>query len=187
MSAKLPFLPLHVAEFLADTEHLDGEETGAYLRILMSMWMEGASASNEAARLCRIARVSPRKWPAVWKVIGGFFSPDGEGRITQKRLKAEYTKAVEIVGKRRESGKRGGEAKALRTASIGLAIASVLPDVSQQVASRLPWHKNIERKISNLTTSEQEPAPVVEERSELLNASLRRMGRLKDGKDEEAA
>lgn len=190
MSAR-PFMQWYIGDYLRDTGHLNAEQHGAYLLLLGAMWVRDGSVPNDAAQLAQIARVERRRWPAVWAVLSPFFIQDNDGGLTQKRLRQEIAKANEIGAKRRENGKLGGQAKALKSASIGLAIASVLPAVSHQSASlsarRLPYHSHIESKISNLTTSEQDSAPAVEDRSESLKASLRRMGRLKDGKDEDAA
>ena len=52
------FLPLFVADYLADTTDLTTEEHGAYLLLLMASWRNGGTITSDHAKLARIAKLS---------------------------------------------------------------------------------------------------------------------------------
>lgn len=129
-----PFMQLYVGDYLADTLHLTTEQHGAYLLLLMTMWRADASLPNDPAKLARIARVSAKRWPSVWSEIAPFFVVDGD-TITNPRLTKEHQKAVSISQERRNAGKKGGNANALKSKAAVEANASVLPKHSQKSES----------------------------------------------------
>src|SRR5688572_1358267 len=61
MTAKRPWMPLYIADFHADTTHLNAAETGAYLLLIMHYWQRGKLPTDEG-QLARIARLSRRDW-----------------------------------------------------------------------------------------------------------------------------
>ena len=124
-------MQLYVGDYLADTLHLTTEQHGAYLLLLMTMWRAGASLPNDASKLARICRVSPKRWPSVWAEISAFFEIDGD-LITNPRLTKEHQKAVSISQERKTAGKKGGQANALKNQKAGKANASDLPEHSQK-------------------------------------------------------
>lgn len=125
-----PFMQLYPADYLGDTQHLTTEQHGAYLLLLMTMWRLGGSLPNDPVKLARIARVSPRRWHLVAPEVMAFFDVEGD-TVTQKRLVEEYQKALSISEKRSASGKRGGDAKALKNHDATVANAKQLPKHSQ--------------------------------------------------------
>lgn len=125
-----PFMQLYVGDYLADTLHLTTEQHGAYLLLLMTMWRAGASLPNDPAKLARIARVSPKRWGQVWEGVAEFFDIEGD-TITNRRLTKEHQKAVSISQERKQAGRKGGNANALKTKKPTEANASVLPKHSQ--------------------------------------------------------
>lgn len=125
-----PFMQLYVGDYLADTLHLTTEQHGAYLLLLMTMWRHDAALPNDAAKLARIARVSPKRWPAIWAEIEGFFVVDGD-KITNRRLTKEHQKAVSISQERKTAASLGGKAKALKDKDARLANGSDLACHSQ--------------------------------------------------------
>ena len=87
------WMPLYVGDFVADTMHLNAEQTGAYLALLMAEWRMGPLEDN-ANFLARIARVPLVRWlRTVGPVVRTFFDTTG-GRLSQKRLEAERATAV---------------------------------------------------------------------------------------------
>jgi len=125
--ASPPFMQLYVADFLADTQHLTTEETGAYLLILMTMWRAGGNLPHDLKVLSRTARLSGRSWSNAWKRLGPLFVIT-EGHVTQKRLAKEFEKAVQKNALRVSSGARGGAAKALKSKEPPPSNASLLPE-----------------------------------------------------------
>lgn len=118
-----PWMPLFVADYLADTQHLNAEEHGAYLLLLMHQWQHGSIPDDEEL-LSRIARVQLQSnWSRVWRRVRPFFkiseNEDGGDRtvLKQKRLKSELEKAVDLSKKRSDAAnqkhiKRGAKAPA---------------------------------------------------------------------------
>lgn len=129
--SQTPFMQLYVGDYLADTLHLTTEQHGAYLLLLMTMWRNGASLPNDAAKLARICRVSPKRWPQIWSEIAEFFTVEGD-TITQLRLSKEHQKAVSISQERKTAASLGGKAKALKDKEARLANGSDLPCHSQK-------------------------------------------------------
>lgn len=115
-----PFMQLYVADYISDTLHLTTEQHGAYLLILMSMWRSDGRLPNDPAKLARICRVSPKRWPQVWGEIASLFAADGEF-LTNERLTKELQKAVSISKERKNSASLGGKAKALKDKEARLA------------------------------------------------------------------
>jgi len=73
-----PYMPLYVADYIGDTQHLTTEQHGAYLLLLMAMWRNGGSLPNDASKLSRIARVSFRRWAQVSPEVMEFFTVEGD-------------------------------------------------------------------------------------------------------------
>jgi uncharacterized protein YdaU (DUF1376 family) len=107
-----PWMPLYIADYLGDTQHLTTEEHGAYLLILMAMWRHGM-LRNDPTLLSRIAKVSPRRWATIAPNVMPYFAVEEEF-IISRRLQKEHEKACSYAKKQSENAKRGVEAKALK-------------------------------------------------------------------------
>ena len=129
--ASAPFMQLYVGDYLADTLDLTCEEHGAYLLLLMTMWRHDAKLPNDAKKLARICRLSARRWDDVWSSISRFFDVT-DGIITNPRLSKEYEKARDKSELRADAGRKGGQAKALKSNDAPLANATVLPKHSSE-------------------------------------------------------
>ena len=108
-----PHLPLFTDAFLADTTHLNAQETGAYLMLLMIAWRSSeCRLPDDDDRLARWARVDRRTWQRIKPTIMEFWTHDG-GFWIQRRLSKER----EIVSKRaevaRHNGQQGGRPNSL--------------------------------------------------------------------------
>jgi len=107
------YMRLYVGDYLADTVHLSAEESGAYLHLIMHAFKQGGRLSSEPVQLARIARVTPRRWPAVWGMIGRYFEIDGDDLI-QRRAKVEADRARAAVEAARRGGRASADARAIR-------------------------------------------------------------------------
>ena len=96
---KRPWMPLYIADYLADTAHLSAAEHGAYLLLIMHYWRKGGLPDDDA-QLARIARMSPEEWSKVRPIIEAFFEPGW----THKRIEKELAE----VKQRTEAGRKGG-------------------------------------------------------------------------------
>lgn len=74
MSAS-PWMPLYIADYLADTAHLSAGEHGAYLLLIMHYWRVGKLPTDER-QLSRIARMNAREWTSARETIAAFFDDE---------------------------------------------------------------------------------------------------------------
>ena len=100
------WMPLYIADYLADTQHLSAEQHGAYLMLLMQQWRLGA-LPLDISELAMMARIDlggfrRRVWPKLLK-----FFDETPGGFVQKRLAAERAHADEVSAKRAKSGRKG--------------------------------------------------------------------------------
>lgn len=96
-----PWMPLYIADYLADMPHLGAFESGAYLHPIMHQWQCGKLPIDERSLAC-IARVQPRYWPRIRKALAPFFGNPKSGEPwVQKRTAIELRKAQEISSKRK--------------------------------------------------------------------------------------
>jgi uncharacterized protein YdaU (DUF1376 family) len=117
-----PFMQLYTSDFLGDTQDLSAEYIGSYLLLLMTMWNADGSLSFDEVKLARVARLTVEEWRLAWVDLGRFFDVE-DGRLTHKRLTLELRKFARKSDARREAGRRGGNAKALKNKNTGLANA----------------------------------------------------------------
>ena len=88
--SRFPSLPLFTDAFIADTQHLDARETGAYLMLLMMAWRSPeCRLPDDDKLLARWARMDGRGWRHCKPKVMQFWDLE-EGFYTQKRLRKEY-------------------------------------------------------------------------------------------------
>lgn len=97
--AAIPYMPLYVADYMADAGHLSTTEHGAYLLLIMSYWQRGSAfrAPDEQAlnvRLANLVRMSNGEWLRAVPVLSEFFQISLEDGVTwsHKRIEAELAK-----------------------------------------------------------------------------------------------
>lgn len=127
-----PHLPLFTDAFIADTGHLNAQETGAYLMLLMVAWRSPeCRLPDNDDKLARWARVDRRTWIRIKPTVMEFWTL-AEGIWTQKRLSKER----DIVSKRadvaRRNGEQGGRPKSLENNEAANPAGS--PRVTQKKA-----------------------------------------------------
>ena len=137
--SQAPIWPVATDAFVADTNDLTAEETGAYLMLLMCLWRNnGKPLPLDHKKLARMARVTPRRRKPVWASIAGLFEIDGE-LITQKRLLKDWLRVQEKILTNRINASQGGKAKALKYKDTGLANATISAEPKGPIG--LPNHK----------------------------------------------
>ncbi len=109
----LPYMNLYVEDYFGATPHLNTEQHGAYLLILLGMWKAGGTLPNDPGILSSLAKVDARKWPGFARIIMPFFVELGDGTITQKRLDTEFRKASAFIEKQKAKSSQGVIARAL--------------------------------------------------------------------------
>src|SRR5262245_28700888 len=91
----LPWMPLYIADYRADTAHLGAAEHGAYLLLIMHYWQTGG-LPGEDKQLSRIACMSPSEWRKARPTISALFK-DG---WRHKRIDEELAKAKDVAAAR---------------------------------------------------------------------------------------
>ena len=104
------WMPLYVADYIADTTHLSTEEHGAYLLLLMAAWKRGGRLPVDDKQLANIAGMKPAAWRRASGVVLAFFHPDG-GELVQKRMLLEIERASDIREKKAVGGVSGGSVR----------------------------------------------------------------------------
>ena len=122
------WMPWYVADYLADTSHLNTEQHGAYCLMLMAAWKRGGYLPHDESQLTSICRLSPAKWKSHRSVLLGFFE-DTSTSYAHKRVLSEYMKANDLSEKKAIAG-AGGAAKrwGSHAKSDGIPIADAIAD-----------------------------------------------------------
>jgi uncharacterized protein YdaU (DUF1376 family) len=101
-----PWMPLYVADYLADTAHLSAAESGAYLHLIMHYWRHGGLPNNDEL-LRRVSRMTRGEWRSSKTILAAFFS-DG---WRHKRIELELTEAERLSAAGRRGGLASGAAR----------------------------------------------------------------------------
>jgi len=97
------WMPLYIADYLADTQHLTTTQHGAYLLLIMHYWQHGKLPDTDEA-IARISRLKPDQWRSNCKAIASMFQPGWK----HKRIDRELDRARQISEKRAVLGAMGG-------------------------------------------------------------------------------
>lgn len=134
---KVYTIPVHINDFLSDTQHLSAAEMGAYWRLILHHYRIGESGlPNDQKKLARLAGCSGQLWGKIGDNVLAMFEKTPEG-YTQSRVLGELSNAVD----RSEQAR----AKALKRWDSSYAVAK-----SQQCCSNAN-HKPINHKPINLS------------------------------------
>lgn len=102
----LPKMPLHIGDYLKETTHLDTEQHGAYLLLIMHYWANGCLPEDDV-QLAKIVRMSPARWRKMRPIIQAFFH-DG---WKHKRIDEEIIAATERYEKFARAGRASGQVR----------------------------------------------------------------------------
>ncbi len=105
-----PYMPLFVADYLADTAHLTVAEHGAYLLLVMNYWQRGKPLPADDKKLARIARMSDAEWQDARDTLAEFFI-EQDGCWSHKRVDAEIAVAEEKTSKAKKAARASAEAR----------------------------------------------------------------------------
>ena len=114
-----PWMPLYVADYLADTRRLSTLEHGAYMLLIMDYWRNGG-LPNDDKKLARIVGLPEAEWLDIRDNLAELFQADWR----HKRIDEELAKSEAKTERRVEAGRRGGLAKAANNPSN----ATILPE-----------------------------------------------------------
>lgn len=103
--AAIPWMPLYVSDYLADTGHLGTIDHGAYFLMMMHYWTKGPLPIDDG-QLRKIARMTPREWAGARSVLLDFFY-EKNGAYHHKRIDAELATAAEMIEAKSKAGSAG--------------------------------------------------------------------------------
>lgn len=112
------WMPLYIADYLADTGHLSTVEHGAYLLLIMHYWQHGGIPDDDA-KLARICRMQAKPWAAIRDNIADLFDLGWR----HKRVDAELATASETMTKRSAAGRAGASARYANRSADAMATA----------------------------------------------------------------
>lgn len=106
-----PAFQLYAADFYMDTISWSNEDVGAYLRLLLSEWINGPLDFN-AKKLAKTCQISAKRWPKRWQIIGQKFTLNDDGKLINERLEKEREKQHLWREKSSLGGKKSAEKRA---------------------------------------------------------------------------
>lgn len=101
------WMPFYVADYLADTTHLNTQQHGAYCLLLFAGWRNCGRLPSDDEQLAMITRLPVATWLKHKAVILRFFQVDG-AEIYQRRMVEEWDTATGIIERNRVNGGKGG-------------------------------------------------------------------------------
>ena len=110
--ATVPYMPLYVADYLADTPHLSALGHGAYLLLLMTYWQSRKPVPDDDRKLARICRMTDDEWESVRDDVREFFVAR-DGVLIQGRMQIE----LEKIGLKTSAAANAGRISAERRAN----------------------------------------------------------------------
>jgi uncharacterized protein YdaU (DUF1376 family) len=109
--SELPYMPSHISDEIADTEHLTNEELGAFRRLIRAMWRAGGRLPHDGKLLARYSR-SGKRWGAIAPTIMAMMTVAG-GEVSFQPLLAQ----LDLTRNRRQHavdmGIASGQARAV--------------------------------------------------------------------------
>lgn len=104
----IPYLPLYVADFEADTRHLTTEEDGAFNRLMRLQWKTpGCTMPDDNEWIRRRCIVDEAEFDRAYLPVIDEFFKRSRGRVFSSRLLSEYTRINDTSSKRSSAGKKG--------------------------------------------------------------------------------
>jgi uncharacterized protein YdaU (DUF1376 family) len=126
--AELPRMPIDAADLLADTTFMSNEEFGAYMRILLTMWLHKGRIIDNETELAGITHTTEARWRKIAERVRRPLTSAG-GELSQKRLTATWLDVQELRRKRSDaSGKRWGPKTGPPSDASGYANAYAKPN-----------------------------------------------------------
>lgn len=104
------WMPLYISDYMADTMHLNTEQHGAYLLLIMAAWKSGGTLPNSPDQLQAITRLSPAKWKTCEPILKPYFMVTEES-WSHKRVIDELERAKKNSEARSKSGKKGASSR----------------------------------------------------------------------------
>ena len=131
MTSTKIWMPLYIADYLADTTRLTTEQHGAYLLLIMDYWRNGPLPDDDHA-LSNITRLAPPAWKKHRAALSRMFQIEGcEWR--HKRIDEELAEAKSNAEKyaeraKKAAAKRWGKDTTSNATGNASSIPQAMPD-----------------------------------------------------------
>ena len=130
------WMPLYVADYLADTAHLTAAQSGAYLHLIMAYWRAGGPLRLSDDALARAARMTPDEWIENRDAVLAFFAVSS-GQIRHGRIDHELAEAARLYDARKRRTEAATAARAARNVTDNVTM-NVTSDVTDNVTCTQP-------------------------------------------------
>ena len=130
------WMPLYVADYLADTAHLTAAQSGAYLHLIMAYWRAGGPLRLSDDALARAARMTPDEWIENRDAVLAFFAVSS-GQIRHGRIDHELAEAARLYDARKRRTEAATAARAARNVTDNVTM-NVTSDVTSNVTCIQP-------------------------------------------------
>ena len=127
--AALPYLQFYVSDYLSDTMHLETDEHGAYLLLIMNYWQTGKPINEKHIKA--ITRISNERYANVIETLRPFFNIDNNGYWFHKRVEADLERVREKSLKASDAGKKSAAARWENKNKSTDVVTNVITNVSE--------------------------------------------------------
>ena len=138
------WMPLYIADYLADTAHLTAAQSGAYLHLIMAYWRAGGPLRLTEAGLAFTAKMTPAEWADAAPVVLKFFRLE-DGALRHGRIDHELAEATRLYDARRKRTEAATAARVARNVTD-----NVTDNVTMNVTSDV---------TTNVTCIQPQPQP----------------------------
>jgi uncharacterized protein YdaU (DUF1376 family) len=104
-----PWMPFWPGDYLADTQHLETVQHGAYLLLILHYWDTGKPLPDDDRQLATITKLPLHSWRAMRPKLQAFFH-DG---WHHKRIDSDIIKIDKVIAARKRAGSKGGTVSAI--------------------------------------------------------------------------
>lgn len=146
-----PWMPLYIADYLADTRRLSTLEHGVYLLLIMEYWRNGG-LPNDEGQLARIAGLSVKEWNRARPAVYPFFHDGWKHKRIDKELAETASRSDSARRAANERWEKKRDANAYATASpahqdgISASIAETMPITTTTTVTSLPPPEVLENR-----------------------------------------
>lgn len=144
-----PYMPLYVADYLADAAHLSTLAHGAYLLLLMTYWQRGKALPDDDRKLAKIARLSDEEWLALRPDVAEFFQAI-DGQWWHKRVEGELESLRSKSLKAQAAGRTSAERRSQTRAVPAGERVTVSPAAAERPANQRV--DRVERPLNECST-----------------------------------
>lgn len=104
------YMPLYVAQYLADTPHLNAVAHGAYMLLIMNYWQRGKPLPDNDRKLSVIARCTSEEWADIRDDLAEYFTVEN-GLWSHEKIEKEIEKAARKIAAARKAGRASGASR----------------------------------------------------------------------------